>query len=178
MRNVAKAQAHLDHRPRAKGVVSGRSPAGAPRLMQHSGGARKAAALVLATQHFVANSGGGIGSGAAECCIAGAGRRRRRRVGRRGSWCSSSQLSQPRRQTSECSGRWGGLAPRARRLVLVQLDSERSLGSEQSVRGASALRAGGPAVAARAGLTPERRSSSRGVITAGWVIGNSPGWVG
>jgi hypothetical protein len=64
----------------------------------------------------------------------------RRRVGRRGSWPSSSQLSQPRRQTSEFSGPWGGLAPPARRLVLVQGGSGPPFaGSAGTTRCASAV---------------------------------------
>ena len=42
-----------------------------------------------------------------------------------GWWRSNSQLSPPRRQTSEFSGGCGGLAPPARRLVLVQRGSGR-----------------------------------------------------
>ncbi len=41
-----------------------------------------------------------------------------------GWWRSNSQLSPPRRQTSEFSGGCGGLAPPARRLVLVPSESE------------------------------------------------------
>jgi hypothetical protein len=77
---------------------------------------REAAALVLATQQFVANGGGGrhVAAGVLH-----------RRGGRAalavsvsvGWWRSNSQLSPPRRQTSEFSGGCGGLAPPARRLA-------------------------------------------------------------
>ena len=85
------------------------------------GGAAEAAALVLAPQEFVGNGGGRHGA-------AGVLHRRGRRAALAGSvsvgwWRSNSQLSPPRRQTSGFSGGSGGLAPPARRLVLVQRDN-------------------------------------------------------
>ena len=41
-----------------------------------------------------------------------------------GWWRSNSQLSPPRRQTSEFAGGCGGLAPPARRLVFVRSESQ------------------------------------------------------
>jgi hypothetical protein len=97
-----------------------RHNAGVPPLPDLSGcsspGDAGQAALVLATQQFVANGGGGrhVAAGVLH-----------RRGGRAalavsvsvGWWRSDSQLSPPRRQTSEFSGGCGGLAPPARRLA-------------------------------------------------------------
>ena len=88
------------------------------------GGAAEAAALVLATQEFVANGGGRPSrrrwSAASPGRTGSLGR-----VGQRGLVAFHSQLSPPRRQTSEFSGGCGGLAPPARRLVLVRSRSQR-----------------------------------------------------
>ena len=86
------------------------------------GGAAEAAALVFATQEFVANGGGRSSD-----------RRRTATSPRRtgglvvsgnvGWWRSNSPLSPPR-QATEFSGGCGGRAPPARRLVLVPSESE------------------------------------------------------
>jgi hypothetical protein len=77
-----------------------------------------ACALVVATRAFVAN--GGVRASPAVGVLHRRGGRAASAVSvSAGWWCSNSQLSPPRRKTSEFSGGCGALAPLARRLVLV-----------------------------------------------------------